>query len=114
MQHIEEQLFQFTRTIYGKLDMIIKLLEDLNNAEQVDFDLDDEERLLPQDVAIDIIPLAPPAPSFGEGNNEETQNTEIRIGQCHRLVELENERTNERQLYIQQWDGNNWNDLHIF
>lgn len=126
--------------IQGKLDMIIKLLEDLvDNTQPIELDVIDENRdirrhaIIPQDMVIDV-PYIPrsPSTSFGEDgsvgvdereeidyenshfNNIEIDGT-LNLGQRHRLIEQEDER-GILHLYIQYWDDREqeWRNIHKF
>lgn len=122
--------------INDKLDMIIKLLEDLvDNTQVIELDVDenlnDERVALPRDVMIQI-PNIPRSRSlsFGEDGsvdervemeyeNSHFNNLEIdgalHIGQKHRIVEEEDDR-GILHLYIQYWDDmeEEWKNIHKF
>lgn len=113
--------------IRGKLDVIIRLLEQLvdqNEAFPVEI-IDDRNLDVLSERELEIRPRLPSLNSLGEGASDDVeiqseveeeivQYNSIQIGELHRLIELEDERTNEINLHIQYWDGHNWITKHMF
>lgn len=100
--------------IYGKLDMIIKLLEDVvDNTQPIEIrDVIIQNQTLPRS----------PSTSLGEngsiGDEREEINFEnsiLNIGQRHRFIEQEDDR-GILHLYIQYWDirEEEWKNIHKF
>jgi len=117
--------------IQGKIDVVIRLLEQLVENTNMEMEIVDEQGRVvsPREIRIDI-PPAPAPPSLGEGDSREEIDLEaqddrntwggahyetLRIGERHRFIEQRDDR-GTIHLHLQYWDDrrNSWESIHRF
>lgn len=93
--------------IQGKLNAIIELLEQLVDQRNVDIEIG-------RPPSLNSLSITSGESSIEEEEEEIVQYNSIQIGEFHRLIEIKDERTNEINLHIQYFNGDNWGTKHTF